>query len=189
MARQRTAADERGGKNYWGFHQASRLELRRADEEAERQKYFDNAKKDWKKYEKQQRHSPYARWESWWYSHEDGWWMSDWWQNRQEHWWEAAREPPAAAQEMAWNDWSTDRTPAQDKAALRIASLSPCSFQPQRWVIMALGRPVVVLGGVKQRTQCRRVFCRGSCFSGSLGATGMSLLPHLKLIYLADLIS
>ena len=154
MARQRGAYEERGGKHSWAFQQVSRLELQRADEEARRSQWFAKAEKDWKKFQKEQRRSPYARWESWWYSHEDGWWMSDWWQNRQQHWWEAAREPPAAAQEMAWNDWSTDRTPAQDKAALRIASLSPCSFQPQRWVMMALGRPVVVLGGVKQRTQC-----------------------------------
>ena len=35
----------------------------------------------------------------------------------------------------------------EDKEALRDVSLTPASFMPQRWITVALGRPVVVLRG------------------------------------------
>ena len=38
------------------------------------------------------------------------------------------------------------RSPEEDKQALRMAALTPAAFIPQRHVMMALGRPVMVLG-------------------------------------------
>ena len=40
-----------------------------------------------------------------------------------------------------------EKTPEEDKVALRDASMTPASFMPQRWITVALGRPVVVLRG------------------------------------------
>ena len=56
-----------------------------------------------------------------------------------------APEPSArASSTSSENPWETV-TPTEDKTKLRNATLTPASFQPQRCVTMALGRPVVVL--------------------------------------------
>ena len=62
---------------------------------------------------------------------------------------EPTAEPTASSRPKAIvNCGYPKRTHGEDHIALRASAMTPSSFQPQRHVAMALGRPVIVLSGV-----------------------------------------
>ena len=95
-------------------------------------------------------------WGSWWWDQSD-WSRDEWWGSASASGsqWNAPphkAEPTASstAQSETSKDWMyPKRTVGEDHLALRYAAMSPASFMPQRHVTMALGRPVVVLTGVR----------------------------------------
>ena len=138
----------------WKFAQASRLELQRHNEREARQAWFDAQAAAWQE-QQQQEWAAGENWGSWWQSPEGQWWGSQWW-TQEEAWWSSFHAEPTASWERteptaggasSSSDWQPDRTPEEDKAKLRDATFTPASFMPQRWVMYAIGRPVVVLRG------------------------------------------
>ena len=138
----------------WKFPQASRLEIQRHEERQARQAWFDELAAKWEELQ-QQEWDEAQEWGSWWWSPDDPSWGSDWW-TQGEAWQSGLRAGPTAegaftertaGAASSSSQWLPPRSPEEDKAKLRDATITPASFMPQRWITMALGRPVVVLRG------------------------------------------
>ena len=140
----------------WKKAQAERLEQERAIERERLSGWWEF--EAWKR-EEGRRHA----------DKKGGWWGSRWWHGwstgATENWGSSSgAEPTASAYDQEpeptasakgqkpsapWDDWKAD--PQQDHMALRHAAMTPASFQTQRFYAMALGRPVVVLGGFEEQ--------------------------------------
>ena len=135
----------------WKKAQAQRLEDERAAEKQSRQAWFDSEKTI---KEEEKKKTPAAWWSSWGSSHwgpsQKAWSRWAWsgsessatgrWKKKED------LEPTANEAPVPWLDpgLPIPRTPEQDIAALRNVAITPASFLPQRHVMMAMGRPVVV---------------------------------------------
>ena len=132
----------------WAKQQASRLE----------EAHFQQLSLDdeWKKKQGKQA-TWWEQWnESWqwdWKSH--SWSRKDWsssgWRWDKSGWW--SREPTASrSQQATASSWEEDKDPKlisttkvrDDMASHRMKAITPLSFQPQRHVMVVLGRPVIV---------------------------------------------
>ena len=148
----------------WKFAQAGRLEVSRHAERGERDTWFDSKRARAAGVLRQQDAAAWSSWGSWWSTHGDQEWGAHWWSPGEGWWAEAPAEPdpgttpwePTAPGAASSSDVWNNLTPEEDKTKLRLASLAPISFQPQRWITYVQGRPVVVLrgGGVQGPSTC-----------------------------------
>ena len=136
----------------WKKAQCDRLEADRKKEQARRLTWWACERAAWE--DNQER------------KEEEGWKWGSWqWSQRnwpQDEWWgstgargssdppppEPTAEPTASSTPLAIMDYAyPTRNHGEDVMALRVATITPVTFMPQRHVTMALGRPVIVLSG------------------------------------------
>ena len=139
----------------WKKAQAERLEWRRGLKLEER-RIYEEWEQAHKELTKQKKQSEDWKWGSWWWgwSWSQGGQQANWWTSTGASSTQKGSPPPPTAEPTAsirpqapWEQ--RNRDPGEDKADLRLVALTPASFMPQRHVAMALGRPVVVLRGVR----------------------------------------
>ena len=140
------------GNPDWKKAQCERLEEERKTELGLRSTWWAVQRAKWEDEEKKKEAERWT-WGSWW------WAKRDWSQEdrsgssgargSQEPPPEPTAEPTASSTPLAIEDFTyPTRNPGEDLTALRAATMTPVSFMPQRHVMMALGRPVVVLSGI-----------------------------------------
>ena len=137
----------------WRFEQASRLEIRRHKEKENREAWFQKQEEKYEEW-KQAEWAAAKQWDTWWWS--EAAWGDDWWtqgEAKGSGWHaeptarRAPTSPPKGGASSSTSTWVPKKSAEEDKEALRDVSLTPASFMPQRWITIALGRPVIVLRG------------------------------------------
>ena len=138
---------------HWTKAQAERLEEARAQELELREMWRKTEKAKNKDSEKKKEAEGWA-WGSWWSGQWD--WSRDQWSEQGGSRGSQDQDPPQNAEPTASTEGGSTtppfiplRTVGEDFTALRHAAITPASFMPQRHVTMALGRPVVVLAGIR----------------------------------------
>ena len=144
------------GSMDWKKAQSERLEEERKKELGLRSTWWSIQRAKWEDEQTRQQEAEGWAWGSWWWSQSQwGWSQEDMSGSSglQERPGspppEPRAEPTASSPPLAIEDFQyPTRNHGEDLTALRAAAITPASFVPQRHVMMALGRPVVVLSWI-----------------------------------------